>query len=914
MNRSLTTGIIITVAIITALAVFFYINYIKVKSVPALNAIPNDAALIIETKNIENSWANFLQSDMFRDLQKNETVSHLSHRISVIDSLVNLNPELKELLAENKIAVSFHAQGGQKLNILFVAETGSKIDLLSFSNKIAQTNQYTIRKRTFENESIFDLLDKDKMSVLSIAYRDQLLICSTEGTLVEESVRKLKYKLPNNTQGLEQISNMSEVGSDASVFINYQYFSQFIDLFTKSEYYGLFTYLKRFANWSMFDLKITKEQLNFSGLSYTDDSVFQYLDLFKTQSPVEMSLHKMLPKNTAMYLQTSYSDFPKFSADLTEYLQVHKKLDSYIHYTDSLENRYSINLGDNLIAVLGNEAILAMLEPMGSDYEKDLFAFIKTKNKTAAEALFKGYATAIDKRGEHDSLPLTTYNGYAIEHLQLGNFLKQYYGEIFENISSPYYTFINDVIVFTNNINTLKMIIDNYASGNTFDKDEQYKKFSASSAASSNINFFFSPNRCFMLPSGFITDDFLSVMNRYQYDFKKFEYISVQFANTNNKAFFTHINIKYSPSFAEDTRILWTVKIDTTFASSPAMVYNSATKQNCILVQDVNNVLYFINNSGNILWKTKISGKVISNFTQIEPQKNGKTYFLFNTDKQACLIDENGSNMSGYPVKFPGTATASLSIFDFKGDSNYQFFVPLDNNRIMGYQIGGKPILGWNPKTIDEKISAKIASIRIKSESYILATGLKGNLLMYSLKGERIKQETGFVLNPTVQIFTSVIDSANAFVALTDTNSIFNIFSIDSTLKLATNQTYKLSIHPEYVQAVMNDLTKDWIVLSGDKKEFSVFDKANHKSFSIPVVDSIFSRPFLNNTVSGDIMIGYTSKSTNKINWYTKQGTEYPSFPIDGSSTFCVGNLMMNGGNYIVSQDKLNNVLLIKLK
>ena len=112
----------------------------------------------------------------------------------------------------------------------------------------------------------------------------------------------------------------------------------------------------------------------------------------------------------------------------------------------------------------------------------------------------------------------------------------------------------------------------------------------------------------------------------------------------------------------------------------------------------------------------------------------------------------------------------------------------------------------------------------------------------------------------------------------------------------------------------MNDLTKDWIVLSGDKKEFSVFDKANHKSFSIPVVDSIFSRPFLNNTVSGDIMIGYTSKSTNKINWYTKQGTEYPSFPIDGSSTFCVGNLMMNGGNYIVSQDKLNNVLLIKLK
>ena len=884
------------------------------KSVPALSAIPYDAAIIIESKNIQLAWDNFSKSDMWKDISKNESLNRLQTQIKELDSLLSTNSQLKEILADNKTAVSFHSQGGQKLSLLFVTETGANIDALNTVNWIAKINQYAIRKRIFESETVYDLIDKNKMPFLSIAFKEQLFICSSEGSLVEEALRKLKFKQPNPTKGLEKIASMTDAASDASIYVNYQFVPSFLNLFSKSEYFGLFDYLKKFANWSMIDLKFSKDALNFSGLSYTDDSVFQYLDLFKTQQPIAMQLQKNVPKNTAMMLQLSFSDYTKFNADLTEYLQVHKNSNAYTSFNDSLEKRYSIDLGDKFISQIGNEVLLGMLETISSEYDKNLFAFIKFKDKNQADALLKSYVLAIEKRSEQDSVSAKQYNGFAIQHLQLGNFLKLYFGEVFENIHSPFYTIINDAFVFANDLNTLKIIIDNTLSGNTFEKDEQYAKYSEHSASTANVNFFFSPNRCFMLPSLFVNDDFFSVLNRYQYDFKKFEYVSVQIANTNNKEFFTNLNIKYTPSFKDDTRLFWAVKLDTTFSIPPALVYNSNTKQNCILVQDVKNTLYYISNSGTVLWRSKLSGKILSDIKQVDAQKNGKIYYLFNTDKQVCLIDENGNNLIGYPVRLPGVATATLSLIDLNTDNSLQYFIPLENSKVMAYSISGKPVQGWNPKTVDEKITTPISFVKIKTKAYIFATGSKGNLLIYTSKGERIKDSYTFNVAANLPVFTSAIDSVSAFVSVTDTNGVFNICTFDSTEKLVVNNSYHLSLKPEYIQATIDPVTKSWMVLAGTKNEFLFFDKANHKVFGEKILDSVFIQPFLNNTSAGKLMIGYTNRIANKLSWYSSAGNQYSGFPLEGSSLFSIGNLLQDGNNYLITSDKLNNLILIKLK
>jgi hypothetical protein len=913
MGRSLVIGIVTTFLLIGGLATFFYINYVKVKKLSAINAIPNDAALILEVKNISGCWATFSTSDIWKDLSKNEALQELNYKITYIDSLISLNNDLKNDIAHHRSVISVHTQNGQKMALLFVSETGSNTDAASIARWIAKANQYTLKKHSFEQETVYDFLDKDKMPVMSMTYRDQLLICSSEGVLVEEVIRKLKYKLPNDTRGFEQITAMAEVSNDVSIFVNYTYFPSFLNVFLKSAYCDLFAYLKRFANWSMFNVKINKDFFNLSGVSYTDDSVFQYLDLFKTQTPAVLTLHTLIPKNTAMMLQTAYSDYTKFGIDLTEYLQVHQKIDEYTRFADSLDNRYGIDLGDKLFSLIGNEALLGILESSGADYEKELFAAVRFTDVVQAKTVLNSYVFAIKKRGEYDSIILPSYNGFVIEHLQLGNFLKLYYGETFENIVSPYYTVIDDAVVFANKPETLKLIIDSYQSGNTLAKSKSYSEYSQKSASTANVNFYINPSYGYMLPAGFVTDEFFSTLSRYQYDFKKFEYMSVQFANTSNKAFFTNLNIQFNSSFEEDTRILWNVKLDTSFDMNPVVVFNSTTRQNCILVQDASNTLYYISANGNIVWKSKLSGKIISPIKQIDPKKSGHVYYLFNTQKQVYLVDEQGDNMIGYPVRFPGNATAALSMVDFYGDSVYRFFVPLDNSRVIGYEINGKPLQGWNPKTVPEKIASELSMIKVGTTPYILGSGAKGSLLMYTVKGTLVKLDIPVTISDRVPVLAYASDTSMITLVIVDTTGTLVSFELTSSLKPTFKNSLQLGLNPEYFMTFTN-LKKNRIFLVGNDKEFSVYDQSAHKLSSTSVNDSSTFRPFINTTVAGDIMIGYTDKQLRSINWVTTSGTPYSSFPMEGATTFTVDNLMLDGSHYVIRGAQFNNLVLIKLK
>jgi hypothetical protein len=416
------------------------------------------------------------------------------------------------------------------------------------------------------------------------------------------------------------------------------------------------------------------------------------------------------------------------------------------------------------------------------------------------------------------------------------------------------------------------------------------------------------------LPSSFVTDDFFSTLNRYQYDFKKCEYVSLQFANTSNKAFFTNFNLKLNTSYQDETHVIWSVKLDTTCVLPPAIVYNSASKQNCILVQDVNNTLYYVNNSGNILWRSRLSGRIMSDIKQVDAQRNGKIYYLFNTDKQACMIDETGANLVGYPVRFPGVATASLALFDCNSDSSYQFFVPLENSKIIAYTLAGKPLQGWNPKTVDERISTPIAFMKVKSVSYLLTSGSKGNLTVYSIKGEKIK--VAFAGTPSVKIpvFTAMPDSVSTFVAITDTSGILNSYRVDADLQFTVNGSYNLGMKPDYLDARMDMVSHNWSVLAATKSAFVFWDKPDHKTISQVISDSAFVRPFFTNSSTERIMIGTVNKKAGKLNWYTANGDVYPSFPIDGATPFSTGSLMFDGNNYLVCGDRLNNLLLFRLK
>jgi hypothetical protein len=910
MSRSLIIGLIITIAIISGLATFFYISFVKVKSRPAIDAVPNDASVVLEVRNIQKNLALFYATDMWKDLQQNEGLRKIDRNIVMIDSLVSTNSDIQSALADNKVTISFHSNGNN-LRSLFIAETGSSADgdqVISWIAKVANAKSV---KRTFDKETLYDIVNAQQQLLFTVAFRERLLILSEDGTLVEEAIRKLKYHFVNPSKGFEQAKALANVGSDLNVYVNYQKLPSFFAFFSKDEYKNIYDYVKQFANWSVLDIKISNDHFGISGVTFTDDSLFQFLDLFKTQTPVEHDLSAIMPLSTAYSLQIGFSSYSQFNSDLNEYLQHTGRLDEYIKYGDSIEERYHISLTEKLVPQIGNTAVLAMHESGSGDYRQQLFAMLQFKDNKAVDEIFASWVKEIEKRGEGDSTSLS-YNGRTLRRLKLGNVFKLFYGHVFDQLESPFYVLHENVFILANDANVLKSILDEIDNKNTLATNESYKIHHKGSVTSSNINIFMSPGKCMALPAVYANESFISILNRFQYDFKKFEYIDIQYANSNNNTFFTNVNIKFNPSFREETKMLWMAKLDTTFTMQPAILFDTDLKQPCILVQDVSDNLYYLSNSGAILWKSKLSGKINSQVFEVDVNKNGNHSYLFSTDKQVCLINNKGVNLSGYPVRFPGTATAGINLFDFYGDSSFQYFVPLQNNKIMGYNLNGKPIAGWNPRNTDGRITNTPGGFRLGNGAYICGTSSTGRLLIYGLTPTQPKFTQNISVSSGNRAYVFSPDTGHAEIWITDSIGQAVQYKIDANLVatvINTIATEHANVSNQVVQS-----SGGYFILTSDSLKFSLSAADGRKIVSKNFVDTVYTQPFFTYTKEEIPMVGYTEKVSGKIYWLDTKGKLYETFPLEGNTSFSTGDLLLNNANYTVTGDSGNNIRAYRLK
>lgn len=907
MSRSLIIGVIVTLVLLIGMAIFFYTTYIKVQHKAAIEAVPRDAALILELDDVQQTWATLTQTDIWKDLSKNEAIASLHSQLTYLDSMVRIEPKLQAVLDDNTITISFHSNKGAQLSILWVAETHGNANETELIQAFSSIYKLQAVKRSFDKEIVYDLINAQQQPVLTIACKDQLLLVSADGTLVEEGIRKLKYNFTNNTKGFEQARAIAEVNSDVNMYLNYQYLPALLALLQKSEYKTLNNYLKSFANWSVLNVGIEKEYINMSGATFTDDSVFQFLDLFKTQTPFTNDVSASLPLSTAFALQFNFSNYVQFHSDLNEYLQNEGVLDSYLSYVDSVEERYRISITDRILPLVGKSVVLGLYENTQAQISDQVFALLHFDNLVAAEEVFNSYANEIEKRGEGDSSQFM-FKGKIIKRLNMGNALKGVYGKYLSLLVNPFYVATEKGILLANNLTVLQQILDEMASGAILASSVAYANQQKQSGSGYNVSVYVNPGKCLSIPSFFGTDEWISAFNRYQYDIKKFEYISVQYANSGNNTFFTNVHYQFNPSFKEETKLLWSARLDTSLLGKPTLVYNSELNQNCILVQDSMNQLYFINQAGSILWKTKLNGPILSQVYSVDFSKNGTIGYLFNTSKQVYLIGSNGNNVYGYPIRLPGSTQVGISLIDFYKDSSYQFFVPLTNNRIVGYALNGKPISGWNPKIVPNKITTGIKGFVVNRKPYVCGITDNNRLWVQQLKGKEVVITDDKIARSGIEIDIEGNDSLQAYIWVADSSNALIQYKFDTL-----GMVYKVNevkINKPFMQLSW----KGNYILTAGHNQWTLTTKEGKELTSQSVSDSSLILSGFSQSAANEPYISYTDKLKQKVFWVNFTGNNYPTLPLEGSSAFIAADLLNNKSNYIIVADSLHNLRVYKLK
>ena len=354
--------------------------------------------------------------------------------------------------------------------------------------------------------------------------------------------------------------------------------------------------------------------------------------------------------------------------------------------------------------------------------------------------------------------------------------------------------------------------------------------------------------------------------------------------------------------------MLWKTALDTTATIPAFFVKNYLDNEKEIIVQDVLNQLYLINKAGKILWKIPLKDKIISSIQQVDFYNNNRLQYIFNTENEIFIIDREGKPVNNYPIALPAKATTGMLLAHYADVNQQRVFVPCEN-RIYGYELSGKPLIGWNPKSKTGNVTQPMQHHVYNNKDYLVVINEEGKLCAFDRKGENriaplsFKESLIGVLQSNISTNQFELVVADIKGTIYKVNELGNI----KELKFSDNQNFLDFIYAD----VNTDGKLDYIFLDS-KKLIAYNDSFNIISeLNLPVtVDA----PSISLSRNDYFQNAFLSKANNEAIILQSDGSIFDKFIINSSESFNLGSFNSNLKNIIVTSDKNGYLIAYKLK
>jgi hypothetical protein len=899
MSRSLIIGVLGTLLVIAVLSALFYQHYIKSGIRPLHHAIPNSAIFFIESENWNSLYGSITELPAYNELIKNDAVKPELFKLQQIDSLLKQNTELFNLIHGDKIGLSMHVLG-KDIAWFLVIQTKKIPPKLEAINDLLTKLNLKVSKRLFENQQVFDAYQSDGSPVLSISSLGDFMFLSAQGSLVEDAIRKIKYTLTNDWRSINKPYNITNGKYDHNVYINYGKLHHLFTAITIDSIKADKFLFSSFASWSVLQTEIEKTGIAFKGATYTDDSIFQFLDVLNNQKPVSADkMFAYLPANLAFYQHIGIQNYPQFKSDLKEYNDFHGSQDSIQQYVMDIKQKSGFNL-DELSTFFGENHFLIISEFNQGEITSNASAILQINKPEECLQAIKIFASKINS-GISDSLfSEYTYLGKQIYYLHAGKLPAYYFGAAFNIIENPFVAVYEEVLIMSNTLAEMKSIIDRLSTKQVLVNDEQFIQVTQKQKTLSNYSMYINSSKAYQIPYQFYESSMLTMMNIYMKEMKKITHIHLQYASANDKTFYTGMYLAYDNAFEEDTRIMWSYLMDTTAIRAPELVDVDGKKG--VFVQDVLNQCYLFDESGSLKWKVKLSQAIVSELHQVIVSPTNTRAYLFNTSESVYLLNENGNNMSGYPVRLPGKTKFALSMVDWYGDSTYEYYVVLNNKRVAGYQLNGRILPNWTAKPISDSAISAIGFITTTSEK-LLVVNQHSSTKYYSLDGK--KRDSVLVSHTKLPLFVSYEEGKECVIWTKDSTRLY-LNQFDTAMQVSKSNPIAL------ISANARFYLHNGNLFVNDKKKLTVWRTNGVKVFEISA-DSI-AQPFAQSFYSKGVFYGFLKYPEATPVLLAADGAPYENLPSEKFITFTVGNNKENTQKILVGTSLNKQIIFYLLK
>lgn len=911
MWKKILSGIIVALCIAGGIYWFTYIKEIKTPVSSGINAIPMDAAVILESKQSVTGWNKLATSQMWDELMGTTTGKKLNAQARYIDSLLRSSPSIAQLLVNQSIFISAHSSGTNAFDFLFVYSLPNlsyQSPVNDFLKKVNNNKEPFIR--TYDDTDIHIIHPPNRDS-LSFTLLHGILMMSTNQTLVEDAIRQLKSGISFSTNpDFSKVISTAGKNVDGNFYVNYKKLPSLLHNFVSPTLHDATLGLSDFADYSGWDLTVKSNALLFSGFTQANDSSNSFLNLFAKQEPEEIELTRIIPSKTALLLFFGISDVKLFHRNYKTYLNYKQKSQQYEQYVNEINKKYRINVERGFLDWIKNEIALVITDPSSASVAENSYAVMQTTNIKDADKLLNAMVDSVClKNGDRKD---TIHDGeYTITRLNLPGVLAHLFGWQFDKIKANYFTSVDDYIVFANSSIALKNFIHDFEKNKTLEKDNNYRTFMENISGEANIYVYASLPRLLGVANGFLQQELATDATNQQDKLKKFDKFGLQFS-TNKKLFYSSACIGFNAKYELELKPEWEFKLDTSFHMMPYLVNNYRTNTKDIFIQDDTNTAFLISSEGKLSWRKQLPEPIAGSVFQPVSAKNPKMQIVFNTTKALYKLDENGRDAKGFPVKFPTTATNSIHMVSYEKGTDYRIFVAFKDKTIRCFNTLGVEVSGFRHMKTDNQVTLPVQYFRVKTKDYICAIDVEGKIYVTDRQGElHVKLKERLPQSATyVAVETGPDIEHTYFVTADSTGKIVRV-SLSDFKEQFRLQRFDTPVNMIYSD-LNNDGKKEYIFQSAS--ELSVYNSQREFVLNYKFKQHMLPNPLLIKFPDGSTKLGAASSSSGLVYLLNSNGATAVNFPIKGHTLFTAGDIANDGLFYLITGTTGNNVAAYPLE
>lgn len=805
MSRIITSSIIALLLIIALAGGYFYYQHYKNKNQNPENAIPADAAFFIKGP-LNSAFDDLKKTVYWKSLDKSELFKDLKSNIVLFDKIRNEYKQEDDIFNVDDMTLSFHVTGQSSFDLLFVIP----IKEISFRKAWDILKQKSLatpseNERKYEGQTFFEL-NTEGEKIFTYTISNNLFIGSFTPFLVEDGVRQLKVGKPfGNSEAFKNISEkITSDSSKYSFFVNYSNFQKFSSLFVSESNKIKTVDIDKWAHWTGLELQFLNNRIVANGyLSNADDKKIS--GTLVTQKPMAFKAIEALPSNTAAFQVFSLSNLTEWYPNYTSITNATNVAVNYKQGLKKFETQVKVPISSKFLELITDHLTVCITEPGGKNYDNNLLAFFTVKNSKKAFLSLKAFSL-LDNPGKK-KLPIENFRNHQIANIPIDGLLPAIFGTNYSQFKNFFYTIHNNYLVVANQPSAIRAYIENIYDKQTLYTSESWKEIN--NTWLSNFNY----SMALIFPAAnslgkitlnkeweYIADERKSITS----DMKAFVY---QVSNSDS-GLYCHSSIVFSEKkIAGGTNLLWTFKPDTTLISGYHLV--SSKTENYILCQDAALNIYLINSEGKTEWKKQVDEKITGNVYNASVSDNNRIQLLFTTISKIYLLDQGGNNVGNYPLRLPAKTKSGALLYDDK------FFIQCQNQQLYGYEMQGKPLLGWQfIKTSDEWLS-DFEIKHLSDKTFLQGTDKNKTLYVYNLNGNlliKTKLNDALLYNRIEPNIKN--DSLILFSASDSSGSIYNYFTNGDVTVKSTS---------------FSDKAKDYLLITDDRGMASKYIYASNE-------------------------------------------------------------------------------------